>query len=158
MSTQVLRGEEKIAVVLMGLAPAATESVLAQLGPHSGRLRAEISRLNASPPPQEVVEQVLHEFKDMLVTTAENATAWKPRIASGTSPVPDQVGSPPWSKNTSRSPEAAADAGASASRHPGSTVGVLDAATEPMDDPVAELRAIDADRLAAALTGEHPST
>lgn len=62
-----MTGHEKAALLLNNLAPRVTDVVLNQLGAEQGGfLRAELQRLQKSPPPVAMVDQMLAEFDALL--------------------------------------------------------------------------------------------
>jgi flagellar motor switch protein FliG len=139
---QTVRREDKIAVLLTILPRAAAECVLTRLGPERGeRLRGlmERARTDASP---EVMDKVLREFEKALLHASRGDATRLPRLAPGTDADFDGL-------DSQRAGDASANAGA-----PEKSQQHVESAS--IADPIAELRLIASDRLAAALEGEHP--
>lgn len=149
---QIVRGENKIAVLLTSLPRAAAESVLTRLGPERGdRLRGlmDQARTEASP---ELMDEVLREFEESLLQATRGGSARSPRLAPGTAADSDGFDSMnplAASPNSQRAGDLSSNVG---------TLNESPRSGEPPStgDPIAELRHIDSDRLAAALKGEHP--
>lgn len=146
----ILRGENKIAVLLTSLPPAAADGVLTRLGPErGGRLRGLMERVRAEVSP-DLIDEVLREFHEMLSRATRHAPS-RPRLAVGTLPESD----------TYHSSGRDVSANAPRTAH-SSTYQTSDDAPKPASDiahadgPIAALRLIDNDRLAAALQDEHP--
>lgn len=144
MST--VRGENKIAVLLTTLPRAAADKVLARLGPERGnRLRAlmEQARTQASP---EMAEDVLREFEESLALAARSGQPAL-RVAPGTAPDADgyEPAAAPVRPGTTRNDRTEI----TRQREPSQAGGLA-------EDPVAELKRIDSEQLALALSGEHP--
>jgi flagellar motor switch protein FliG len=129
-------GEEKAAILLKSLPAQAAESVLAQLGPErSNRLRDHMNRLEQSPGTQELVDQVLREFEDLL-RIGGRPPVEVPETGDGEPP----AATPPAAENGHEAEPAEGQP------------------AEVPGDPMVALRQLSPDRLAIALQGEHPRT
>lgn len=143
--------EERAAILLCNLDSEAAANVLACLGPrHRTRLQAEMERLAQAPPPDDVLQDVLREFEELL-RRGEDASPWKPTLVGADEPSaesPSVVATAPV-RPTPVSPPA-----------PSPPAAAEPAPRVPPDpsDPLAALRLLGPDRLAAALQGEQPHT
>jgi len=140
--------EEKAAILLLGLGSKTAEEVLQQLGPEKGkRVRAQMDRLGQSQKSQEIVDQVLREFQELIDGNRIKANSF-PRLAGGRETADRGKTTPPVDER--RGIAAYTQAGA-----PDAT-GATDVAD--LRDPLDALSRMTSERLAAALTGEHSRT
>src|SRR5690242_698176 len=125
---KVLTGEDKVVLLLSGLAPPALESVLSRMPTEqTDRLRARLKNLTQKQP-QDQLNEAAREFVDML------------RIS-------ERAPTPPSALETPTSPETGPGANASAARG-GSASPPGEGETE---DPIAVLRTLPATTLSQAL-------
>lgn len=127
--------EERAAILLTALPPEEREQILTRLGPErGGRLRAEMRRIGQAPGSRDVLEQVLRDFEALLergpVSDREAPRAEVKKVAE-----PPARPAPPAPADQ---PAVSADALAR--------------------DPLAVLREMEAEQVAAVLEGEHPRT
>jgi flagellar motor switch protein FliG len=158
-----MTGQEKAALLLLRFPRAAADGVLTHLDPERGeRLRADMERFRQEPPPPEVVDELWSDLEQILheqnIPAPEQPPAEEPPPAEGAAP----------------SEEAPAEAAAGGeegqppkrTRQPGDP---LPDESEIEADPLAALRDMSAagaeqaaatnlDRLALALSDEHPRT
>jgi len=147
--------EEKAAILLMSLGSEAAEEVLARLGPdRSSRLRAQMERLGQAEQSQELINQVVREF-ETLIETGNAPPVGFPRIGPTREPAQAataaNAAAAPAAVMDNRRVAAAYSQGAAPSK-------AEPEATDDAEDPLATLSRLTVDRLAAALTGEHPRT
>jgi flagellar motor switch protein FliG len=146
-----MTGQEKAALLLLRLPPGEADGVLARLDPERGeRLRAHMQRFRQAPPPAEVVEQVLNDLDQIL----------REQIGPAAEPRPAAVAAGAASPGAPQPGQLAAKAAEAGDVLPD------EAAVE--SDPLAALRAMtgagpgqaagNVDRLALALSDEHPRT
>lgn len=128
-------GEDKAAFVLLNLAPEAAETVLARLGPErGGRLRERMQSLGQEPESDELAAQVLREFAELVRGAVPPAGAPGPKAEA---PSPTGEAAPRLPRKAEPPPVDEGELGA---------------------DPVAALRELDVEKLAAALQGEQART
>lgn len=161
-----MTGQEKAAVLLLQLPAEEADAVLERLGPdRSERLRTDMQRLQSAPPSDAAVEAILRELDELL---SGQATAPEAAPEEGTAEAPGTVGEatasgPAATSGTEGTPAAPPAAPA---RGPDGEPLPDDAAIE--SDPLSALRqmagggqsaaAANVDKLALALTDEHPRT
>jgi flagellar motor switch protein FliG len=137
--------EDKAALLMLSLGQQALERVLAHLGPDRGsRLRGLLAQVHQSPPAPELVNEAAREFGDWLHSSSKR---WQrphsPEREGHVGPTSDGR------------PE-----GVAAMKHagPAEGAGLTTNDPDPAADHVSALRAVEPDRLAWALRGEHPRT
>jgi flagellar motor switch protein FliG len=149
-----MTGQEKAALLLLRLPPGEADGVLARLDPERGeRLRAHMQHFRHSPPPPEVVDQVLNDL-DQILREQMSPAAEPPPAGGAAAPAGEAA------------PEAAEPAPPAAK--PAGAGDVLPDEAAIDSDPLAALRAMtgaapgqvaaNEDRLALALSDEHPRT
>ncbi len=125
-----LTQEEKIAILLRGLAPEALESVLAKLKPeHQARLRA-LAQKPIQSATGELLAPVLREFESMLPKNGVQPAPAVPSQSKAAAAYASAAGAPP----------------------------VDDKEADASADPLADLYQVDPEDLALALQGENPRT
>jgi flagellar motor switch protein FliG len=140
-----MTGPEKAAVLLLRLPPSEADGVLARLDRARGEhVRAHMQRLRQSPPPPELVEQLLDDLDQILRGQAQTAPG-----ATGSAPANDS-------------------SGAAAPESPAEPSDRLPDESSIEADPLAALRAMtgagpertprNEERLSLALSDEHPRT
>ena len=153
-------------MLLTSLAPEAREVVLARLEPERGsRLRAQIQRIDSSGRSREVLDQVLHEFGD-LVQKMNSSSGIRQNSGSGRPGIPANSATAETGQREAdapRSPEATGPRGAGQKNGPPS-LRLVSASQDDSSEMRYERRCcrgtaqLDGQRLAAALFGEHPRT
>jgi flagellar motor switch protein FliG len=153
-------GEEKAAILLRHLGPDMVESVLARLGPtQSGRLRAQLLRLDDTPLLQELSEQTVREFGEMIRLSDRVVPPLK-LAPDTTSDAKDKSQIPPPRSGPKKTePEASVRDKPEA---PYSRPKLAELPETPeggdFEDPIAILRRMDPAELARALEGEQART
>jgi flagellar motor switch protein FliG len=134
-----MTGLEKVALLLKGLGPKATDTILAQLGPgHAERVRARIQQLPPGPEQQQAITQLL---KDVAQAFSEDPGAKARAVKAGTdAPVPARpAGINLLVQEDAEGEEETAD-------------------TDLPSDPLEAVRRLPPAQLARAMLGENPRT
>src|SRR5437660_1512065 len=132
---KVLTGEDKVVLLLSGLAPPALESVLSRMpAEQTDRLRARLKNLTQKQP-QDQLNEAAREFVDML-RISERGTAPPPAPGNPASPGTGSVVNASAANGGSASPPSEGEA----------------------EDPLAVLRSLPATTLSQALREERPTT
>jgi len=152
-----MTGQEKAALLLLRLPPAEADGVLARLDAERGdRLRAHMQRFQQAPPPPEVVDQLLNDLDRILREQASPA------------PPPPEPPSADAEAPADAEPEGEEQAPPAEAPKPKHAGDPLPDETAIESDPLAALREMsgagpahgtaNVDRLASALSDEHPRT
>lgn len=147
----ILRGENKIAALLVSLPRSTAENLLSRLGQErGGRLRGVMDRVRSELSP-DLIDEVLREFEELMQRATQPAVLPHPRLAVETVQAAEAYESVARIESDHGQNPNDPDAPAS----DGETVPEK-SEESPVHDVVAELRLIDTGRLAGVLQGEHP--
>jgi flagellar motor switch protein FliG len=170
-----MTGQEKAALLLTRFPPDQVDDLLARLGPErSERLRADMIRFQQSPPPADAIDSILRQIERQIEQEERNTATMRQSAATEDMPavLPASPGGAPTTPGTeptaTQETTTASPGGSGATGSAQASGDALPDSSAVAADPLSALRAMsgagpthaaaNVDRLALALTDEHPRT